>query len=130
MKFSSMRYFILLCLFVHTSVFAQNRKTDALNMAKGFAKTIMITYPDSIVSKKFLQHMLQDKEGTDLSKRSAVWNYEEAVTLKGIDRLWRKTGDDAYFAYMKKSSIILSMVMVRFVHIYLWNTIQIRSLVG
>ena len=102
MKFSSMRYFILLCLFVHTSVFAQNRKTDALNMAKGFAKTIMITYPDSIVSKKFLQHMLQDKEGTDLSKRSAVWNYEEAVTLKGIDRLWRKTGDDAYFAYMKK----------------------------
>lgn len=102
MKFSSMRYFILLCLFVHTSVFAQNRNTDALNMAKGFAKTIMTTYTDSIVSKKFLQHMLQDKEGTDPGKRAAVWNYEEAVTLKGIDRLWRKTGDDAYFAYMKK----------------------------
>jgi unsaturated rhamnogalacturonyl hydrolase len=97
-----MRYFILLCLFVHTSVFAQNRNTDALNMAKGFAKTIMTTYTDSIVSKKFLQHMLQDKEGTDPGKRAAVWNYEEAVTLKGIDRLWRKTGDDAYFAYMKK----------------------------
>jgi unsaturated rhamnogalacturonyl hydrolase len=46
--------------------------------------------------------MLQDKEGTDPGKRSAVWNYEEAVTLKGIDRLWRKTGDDAYFTYMKK----------------------------
>ena len=71
-------------------------------MAKGFAKTIMTTYPDSIVSKKFLQHMLQDKEGTDPGKRAAVWNYEEAVTLKGIDRLWRKTGDDAYFVYMKK----------------------------
>ena len=97
-----MRYFILLCLFVHASVYAQNQKTDALNMAKGFAKTIMTTYPDSIVSKKFIQHMLQDKEGTDPGKRAAVWNYEEAVTLKGIDRLWRKTGDDAYFAYMKK----------------------------
>lgn len=97
-----MRYFILLCLFVHTSVHAQNRNTDALKMATGFAKTIMTTYPDSIVSKKFLQHMLQDKEGTDPGKRSAVWNYEEAVTLKGIDRLWRKTGDDAYFTYMKK----------------------------
>ena len=71
-------------------------------MATGFAKTIMTTYPDSIVSKKFLQHMLQDKEGTDPGKRSALWNYEEAVTLKGIDRLWRKTGDDAYFTYMKK----------------------------
>ena len=97
-----MRYFILFCLFVHTSVHAQNQNTDALKMAKGFAKTIMTTYPDSIVSKKFLQHMLQDKEGTDPGKRSAVWNYEEAVTLKGIDRLWRKTGDDAYFTYMKK----------------------------
>ena len=97
-----MRYFILFCLFVHTSVNAQNQNTDALKMAKGFAKTIMTTYPDSIVSKKFLQHMLQDKEGTDPGKRSAVWNYEEAVTLKGIDRLWRKTGDDAYFTYMKK----------------------------
>ena len=97
-----MRYFILLCLFVHTSVDAQNRNADALKMATGFAKTIMTTYPDSIVSKKFLQHMLQDKEGTDPGKRSAVWNYEEAVTLKGIDRLWRKTGDDAYFTYMKK----------------------------
>lgn len=97
-----MRYFILLCLVVHTSTNAQNRNTDALNMATGFAKTIMTTYPDSIVSKKFLQHMLQDKEGTDPGKRSAVWNYEEAVTLKGIDRLWKKTGDDAYFTYMKK----------------------------
>ena len=102
MKFTRMRYFILLGLFVQTSVSAQNRNTDALGMAKGFAKTIMTTYPDSIVSKKFLQHMLQDKEGTDPGKRAAVWNYEEAVTLKGIDRLWRKTGDDAYFVYMKK----------------------------
>lgn len=73
-----------------------------MNMAKGFANTIMTTYPDSIVSKKFLQHMLQDKEGTDPSKRAAVWNYEEAVTLKGIERLWRKTGDETYFNYMKK----------------------------
>lgn len=71
-------------------------------MAKGFVKTIMTTYPDSIVVKKFAQHMLQDKEGSDPNKRAAIWNYEEAVTLKGIERLWRKTGDDAYFNYMKK----------------------------
>lgn len=62
----------------------------------------MLTYPDSIVSKKFVQHMLQDKEGSDPDKRAAVWNYEEAVTLKGMDRLWRKTGDEQYFRYMKK----------------------------
>lgn len=102
MKFTRMRYVILFSLLVQMSVKAQHRNIDALNLAKGFAKTIMTTYPDSIVSKKFLQHMLQDKEGTDPGKRAAVWNYEEAVTLKGIDRLWRTTGDDAYFIYMKK----------------------------
>ncbi len=97
-----MRFFFLILLFVNTSLFAQKQESHEMMMAKGFAKTIMSTYPDSIVSKKFLQHMLQDKEGTDPGKRAAVWNYEEAVTLKGIDRLWRKTGDDAYFSYMKK----------------------------
>lgn len=83
-------------------VFAQTAKVDPMAQARGFAANIMTKYPDSIVSKKFLQHMLQDKEGADPEKRSAVWNYEEAVTLKGIDRLWRKTGDDLYFTYMKK----------------------------
>lgn len=94
-----------LCLFVcmySFSVVAQTKGEDHMRMALGFAANIMTKYPDSIVSKKFLQHMLQDKEGADPEKRSAVWNYEEAVTLKGIDRLWRKTGDDRYFIYMKK----------------------------
>ena len=84
------------------SVVAQTKGEDHMRMALGFAANIMTKYPDSIVSKKFLQHMLQDKEGADPEKRNAVWNYEEAVTLKGIDRLWRKTGDDRYFTYMKK----------------------------
>ena len=73
-----------------------------MGWAKGFANTIMTTYPDSIVVKKFVQHMLQDKEGNDPSKRTAVWNYEEAVVLKGILRLWDKTGDNIYFSYSQK----------------------------
>lgn len=73
-----------------------------LDWAKGFTKTIMTTYPDSIVVKKFVQHMMQDKEGNDPSKRAAVWNYEEAVVLKGILRLWNRTGDQSLFNYTKK----------------------------
>ena len=97
-----MRYLLILILLINTTLFAQHKESTALNLAKSFAKTIMTTYPDSIVVKKFAQHMLQDKEGSDPNKRAAIWNYEEAVTLKGLDRLWRKTGDDQYFTYMKK----------------------------
>ena len=97
-----MRYLILFFLFVHVSLFAQKQETAEMQLAKGFAKTIMTTYPDSIVVKKFVQHMLQDKEGSDPNKRAAIWNYEEAVTLRGILRLWDKTGNQAYFSYTKK----------------------------
>ena len=97
-----MRYFFLLILFSHPSIFAQKKNIVPIDMANGFAKTIMTTYPDSIVVKKFVQHMLQDKEGSDPNKRAAIWNYEEAVTLKGIVRLWEKTGNQQLFNYTRK----------------------------
>lgn len=81
---------------------AQQLESPEMALAKGFAQTIQSTYPDSIVSKKFAQHMLQDKEGSDPNKRAAIWNYEEAVTLKGILRLWETTGNPAYLTYTKK----------------------------
>ena len=97
-----MRQLLLLCLFVQMTVFAQKQPSKEMKLAKGFARTIMSTYPDSIVVKKFVQHMLQDKEGSDPNKRAAIWNYEEAITLKGILRLWEKTADQDYFNYTKK----------------------------
>ena len=75
-------------------------KSDSLAIL--FAKTIEAAYPDSIVVKKFVQHLLQDKQGTDPHKRPASWNYEEAVVLRGFENLWRHTGDRQYFDYMKK----------------------------
>lgn len=75
---------------------------ESVALAKRFAGTIMATYPDSIVVKKFAQHMLQDKQGTDPNKRPASWNYEEAVVLRGFENLWRYTGDRQYYQYMKK----------------------------
>ncbi|MFN8355104.1 MAG: glycoside hydrolase family 88 protein [Spirosomataceae bacterium] len=62
----------------------------------------MTTYPDSIVVKKFLQHLLQDKQGTDPDKRPASWNYEEAVVLRGFEHLWHYTNDKTYYNYTKK----------------------------
>ena len=55
-----------------------------------FAETIMVQYPDSMVVKKFPQHMLQDNQGTDPDKRPASWNYEEAVVLRGFEKFGDK----------------------------------------
>ncbi len=95
---------ILLVGFISTeNLFAQgNIPQRELDWASGFATMIMRTYPDSIVVKKFVQHMMQDKEGNDPSKRTAVWNYEEAVALKGILRLLERTGDQSLFNYTRK----------------------------
>jgi rhamnogalacturonyl hydrolase YesR len=70
--------------------------------AERIAETVMTQYPDSIVVKKFVQHMLQDKQGTDPDKRPASWEYEQGVVLKGIERVWRQTKDIRYFNYFKK----------------------------
>lgn len=84
------------------SLMAQTSQPTPLSLAESFAHTVMQTYPDSIVVKKFLQHMLQDKEGNDPAKRKAVWNYEAAVVLKGFERLWQQTHKPLYFDYTKK----------------------------
>jgi rhamnogalacturonyl hydrolase YesR len=86
-----------LLLVVFFNAFAQNKP-----YSERFAETIKTQYPDSIVVKKFLQHMLQDKQGTDPDKRPASWNYEEAVILRGIEKVWKQTGNKEYFNYIKK----------------------------
>ena len=70
--------------------------------AERIAETVMSKYPDSIVVRKFANHMLQDNQGTDPDKRPASWEYEQGVVLKGIERLWLTTGDKRYFNYAKK----------------------------
>ncbi len=80
-----------------------------IDYAKGIATTVMSTYPDSMVVKKFLAHLLQDnqiKPGEDPTQasfnRPAVWNYEMSVALTGFEKLWRSTHDEKYLLYTKK----------------------------
>ena len=88
---------LLLFCIVYSLLSAQNS-----SYAQRIAETVMSKYPDSIVVRKMLNHMLQDNQGTDPDKRSASWEYEQGVVLKGIERLWRETGDVRYFNYFKK----------------------------
>lgn len=82
-----------------------------VSMAANMAETIMRQYRDSLVVKKYINHLMQDKllpEGAALddiekaNQRPANWNYEIGVVLTGFDRLWRATGDPRYLQYTKK----------------------------
>src|SRR3989454_3562380 len=44
----------------------------------------------------------QDYPGAE-SGRPARWSYEQAVVLKGMERVWRDTGEGNYFKYIQRS---------------------------
>lgn len=75
-------------------------KAQEKGWGQRMAATIMATHPDTLTVKPYVTH---GKETTDTKpRRPANWNYEQGVTLKGFDDLWRYTGDKVYFQYMKK----------------------------
>jgi unsaturated rhamnogalacturonyl hydrolase len=80
-----------------------------IEWSNAIAKILMDNYKDSMVVKKFLNHLIQDnqiKPGETLEqaqlKRPAVWNYEMGVVLTGIQRLWEITRDKKYRNYIQK----------------------------
>ena len=86
----SIAVFILLT----TLSIAQSNSVKAVNSGKSvpksyaaeMAKTVMTIWKDS------LSH-----------GRPARWTYDQSVFLKGIEGLWRATGEKKYFDYIQKS---------------------------
>lgn len=79
-----------------------------IDYAKSIAQTVMATYKDSMVVKKFANHLLQDnqvKPGQSLAEaqanRPASWSYEIGVVLMGFERLAKATNDKSYADYTK-----------------------------
>jgi unsaturated rhamnogalacturonyl hydrolase len=79
--------------------------TQAQNIiwAEKMAKTIMKTYPDSMVVMKYVSHLDGGSKATEtqLRNRPANWNYEIGVVSMGMERLWKATGDIKYYNYIK-----------------------------
>jgi unsaturated rhamnogalacturonyl hydrolase len=82
--------------------------TAQIEYAKSMAATIMNTYKDSMVVKKYASHLEQDKlikAGQTVedaqNNRPANWNYEIGVVLIGFERLYKTTNDNAYLDYTK-----------------------------
>ena len=60
---------------------------QARSYAADMAKTVMTLWKDSLSS----------------GGRPAKWTYDQAVFLKGIEGLWKATGDPKYFNFIQKS---------------------------
>ena len=95
--------FSLLTLFLHAKSYSQ------LDYANELASTIMKTYKDSMVVKKFGNHLLQDNQvlpGQSIEdaqmNRPAVWNYETGVILFAFEKLAQANGKNEYKDYTKK----------------------------
>jgi len=88
---------------------ATNMAVAQINYAEKLAETIMNTYKDSMVVKKYASHLEQDnqiKPGQTVEdaqkNRPAVWNYEMGVVLTGFERLAQISGNNKYYDYTKK----------------------------
>jgi unsaturated rhamnogalacturonyl hydrolase len=71
-----------------------------IEMAKEMARSIMTQYQDSMVVKKYINHLMQDN--LPLDNRPANWNYEIGVVGHGLEKLWKTTGDPQYLQYIRK----------------------------
>ncbi|HYC86405.1 MAG TPA: glycoside hydrolase family 88 protein, partial [Chryseosolibacter sp.] len=87
--------------FLLLAAFATGCRAQTSMWAEKIAATVMKTYPDSIVVKKYVTHG-PDQTGSIKQSGPATWNYEQGVVLKGFDQLWKETKNTAYFDYMKK----------------------------
>ena len=61
---------------------------NASDYNKAMAKTVMTIWKDSL---------------TNGNAKPAKWSYDRGVILKGIEGLWKFTGEGKYFDYMQKS---------------------------
>ncbi|MES2797987.1 MAG: glycoside hydrolase family 88 protein [Bacteroidota bacterium] len=102
MKISKFIFFSLILLIKVEISSAQN-----IRYAENMAKTIMATYPDSMVVMRYVSHLDKSVNQADknieqqLRNRPANWNYEIGVVSMGFERLWKATGDFKYYQYIK-----------------------------
>jgi unsaturated rhamnogalacturonyl hydrolase len=92
------------CLFIFSQV-----ASAQMEYAVKLAETIMNSYKDSMVVKKFASHLEQDNqipEGQTAEQaqksRPAVWNYEMGIVLIGFEKLAVAKKDERYLVYAKK----------------------------
>src|SRR5436189_4159657 len=90
MKFS--RALIAICTCLTLNTYAQQGTAVSAgitpgrqNWSQGMAASVMSWWNDS------------------LAKKPAKWSYDMGVVLKGMEAMWKATGDATYFKYIQQS---------------------------
>ncbi len=78
---------IMFCLSLFVMISFSSSAQQPENYGRAMAETVMNIWKDSLTNNGKL----------------AKWNYDQGVILKGIEGLWKQTGNGEYFDYMKKS---------------------------
>lgn len=73
-------------------------------------KEVITITPETLVDNFIALH--PDTVAYQTEAKSYKWNYEQGLILESIYRLWTTTKDEKYFNYIKRISIIISMMMV------------------
>ena len=83
----------------------KNLLTGILLIAFAQLATAQYRTADNIVSRKMAEHVMTNlwPDSFALEKNKPVkWQYDLGVILKGIEGLWKRTGDPQYFNYIQK----------------------------
>ena len=78
---------LLLSGLLLTSATSYAQTPTAPAMSQRMADAFISWHPDSIVIA---------------GRKSARWDYEQGLMLKALERVWQRTGDGQYFAYIQK----------------------------
>jgi unsaturated rhamnogalacturonyl hydrolase len=89
---------LLLSIFLIVLVFS-NAQSNALKTSSNSFKAL----PKSHAAEMAKTVMTIWKDSMTSSGRPARWSYDQSVILKGIEGLWKATGDKKYFDYIQKS---------------------------
>jgi rhamnogalacturonyl hydrolase YesR len=77
-------------------------QTQQRSWAEKFANTIIQTYPDSIVVRKYTTHGPSEEAIVPPPNHPMNWNYELGVLFTGFERLGQVKQDATYHDYTKK----------------------------
>ncbi|UAY53713.1 glycoside hydrolase family 88 protein [Ferruginibacter albus] len=78
----------MLCLLAGNSIAQTKTIQSPVPLSEQLAKTTMSIWKDSMAFKK---------------DRPAEWSYEQGVVYKGLEDVWKKTGNGDYFKYIQKN---------------------------
>ena len=73
-------------IFFTLGLMSKEAFAQAKPMSQQMAQTVMTIWKDSF----------------SIGDRPARWSYDQGVVLKGIEGIWRSTGDPMYFNYIQK----------------------------